>query len=216
MIDLHFSPTANGLKAAIMLEETGLSYTLHPVELTKGEHLRPEFLAMNPVGRIPVIVDHDAPSGALSVYGSVAILLYLAEKTGKLMPGDLEYRARVYQWLGIVSSDIGAAYSGQFLFSVLAPKPQDWAVEHYESLCRRLIAPLEAQLGETRYVAGETYTVADVLAYPVAAMSMKRYPGGLGDYPHLSRWAGELGARAAIRNAFERCRAPSPPGTSAH
>lgn len=204
MIDLHTVPTANGYKASIALEELGLAYRVHGYDLTKGENLSPGFLALNPVGRLPVIVDHAGPGGApLSVYGTAAILQYLAEKTGRLLPADLAGRARVWQWLAIVSGDVGPAYSGQFVFNVLAPQKLPWAIEYYDELCLRMLGPLEQQLGRTPYLAGESYTIADIIAYPVAAVSMQRFPGTLAGHPHIARWAREIGARPAVRRGMQ-------------
>jgi GST-like protein len=214
MIDLHTTPTANGYKASIMLEEAGLPYRAINYNLVQGEHLRPEYLAINPVGRMPAIVDHDpldvdpadgaAKRGApLNVYGTAAILLYLAEKTQRFMPVTLSGRAQVYQWLGIISSDIGPAYSGQFVFSVMAPEKLPWAIGFYDKLCTRLVQTMEQQLGKTRYLAGEDYTIADMIAYPVPLLSMKRYPGNLDAYPNIARWAEQVGARPAVQRGMK-------------
>ena len=132
MIDLHTTATANGYKASIMLEEVGLPYRVVDYDLVKGEHMKPEYLALNPVGRVPTIVDHDAADGPVSVYGTPAILLYLAEKTGQLLPTRPAARAKAYEWLGIVASDIAPAYSGQFVFNVIAPAKDPWAIGFYD------------------------------------------------------------------------------------
>lgn len=203
MIDLHTTATANGYKASIMLEEVGLPYRVIDYDLSKGEHMKPEYLALNPVGRVPTIVDHDAAGGPLSVYGSAAILLYLAEKTGQLLPSSAAERARTYEWLGVVSSDIGPAYSGQFVFNIIAPEKQAWAIDFYDRLCLRLLAPMETRLGASRFLAGDGYSIADVIAYPVAAVSMKRFPGGLDAHPNIARWAGEVGARPAVQRGMK-------------
>lgn len=203
MIDLHTTATANGYKASIMLEEVGLPYRVIDYDLSKGEHMKPEYLALNPVGRVPTIVDHDAAGGPLSVYGSAAILLYLAEKTGQLLPSSAAERARTYEWLGVVSSDIGPAYSGQFVFNIIAPEKQAWAIDFYDRLCLRLLAPMETRLGASRFLAGDGYSIADVIAYPVAAVSMKRLPGGLDAHPNIARWAGEVGARPAVQRGMK-------------
>ncbi|MFO1427632.1 MAG: glutathione S-transferase N-terminal domain-containing protein [Steroidobacteraceae bacterium] len=203
MIDLHTTGTANGFKASIMLEETALPYRVVRYDLVKGEHLKAEYLAINPVGRIPTIVDHDAPDGSISVYGSAAILLYLAEKTGLLMPSAPAARASVYQWLGIVASDLGPAYSGQFAFKVMAPEKLPWAIEFYDKLCARLLATLELQLGRTPFLAGEEYTIADVIAYPAATVSTLRYPGNLDGHPNLKRWAERIGSRPAVQRGMK-------------
>ncbi|GMU68665.1 MAG: hypothetical protein AMXMBFR37_09970 [Steroidobacteraceae bacterium] len=203
MIDLHTTPTANGLKASIMLEETGLEYRVHKYDLVKGENFKPEFLAINPVARIPAIVDHDVPGGEpLPVYGTAAILLHLAEKTGTLLPRDPVTRAKVFQWLGIVQSDIGAAYTGQFVFNVMAPERIPWALEFFEAQCIRMVSTLELQLGKTRYVTGEEYTIADVIAYPVATVSMTKHPGNLENFPNLRRWVALVGQRPAVQRGM--------------
>lgn len=203
MIDLHTTATANGYKASIMLEEVGLPYRVIDYDLSKGEHMKPEYLALNPVGRVPTIVDHDAAGTPLSVYGSAAILLYLAEKTGLLLPSSAAERARTYEWLGVVSSDIGPAYSGQFVFNFIAPEKHAWAIDFYDRLCLRLLTPMETRLGASRFLAGDGYGIADVIAYPVAAVSMRRFPGGLDAHPHIARWASEVGARPAVQRGMK-------------
>ena len=203
MIDLHTTATANGYKASIMLEEVGLPYRVIDYDLGKGEHMKPGYLALNPVGRVPAIVDHDVPDAPLSVYGTSAILLYLAEKTGRLLPSSAAGRARTYEWLGIVSGDIGPAYSGQFVFNVIAPEKDAWAIDFYDRLCLRLLAPMESRLGASRFLVGDMYSIADVIAYPVAAVSMKRFPGGLDGHPHIARWAAEVGARPAVQRGMK-------------
>jgi GST-like protein len=204
MIDLHTTATANGYKASIMLEETGLEYRVHDYDLTRGEHLRPEYLAINPIGRVPAIVDHDTVGYEdVVVCGTAAILQYLAEKTGRFMPADLAGRARVLQWVGIVSSDVGPAFSGQFVFSVIAPEKQAWAIQFYDNLCLRMLGAMEAQLGRSSYLAGADYTIADIIAYPVAATSMKRFPGNFDAHPNIGRWAAEVGARPAVQRGMK-------------
>ena len=204
MIDLHTTNTANGYKVAIMLEELGASYRVIDYALPQGEHLQPEFLAVNPMGRIPTIVDHDGPEGrSLTVYGTAAVPTYLAEKSGRFLPSDLRGRTRVLEWLGIIASDVGPAYSGQFAFGVLAPERLPWAIEYYQKLCDRMLAVLEQQLARTTYLAGDEYTIADVIAYPTAVVSVKRYPGDLSAYPHLARWAALVGARPAVQRGMK-------------
>jgi len=204
MIDLHTTATANGYKASIMLEEVGLPYQAINYNLVKGDHFKPEYLAITPVGRMPAIVDHDSGGRApVSVYGTAAILFYLAEKTGRFFPTDLATRAKVYEWVGVVSSDIGPAYSGQFVFNVMAPEKLPWALEFYDKLCTRMVKTLEQRLGQSRYLAGDEYTIADVIAYPVPAVSMKRFPGNLDAYPNLARWAAEVGARPAVQRGMK-------------
>ncbi|MCU0758358.1 MAG: glutathione binding-like protein [Steroidobacteraceae bacterium] len=204
MIDLHTTATANGYKASIMLEETGLPYRAIDYDLVKGDNFKPDYVAITPVARMPAIVDHDAAGGApVSVYGTAAILFYLGEKTGRLFPADPAVRAKVYEWVGVVSSDVGPAYSGQFAFNVIAPEKLPWALQFYDRLCTRMVGTLEARLGQSRYLAGGEYTIADVIAYPVAAVSMKRFPGHLDGHPNLARWAAEVGARPAVQRGMK-------------
>lgn len=203
MIDLHTVPTANGYKASIMLEEIGLPYRVEMYDLLKGENLKPELLALNRVGRLPVIVDHDVEGDPLSIYGSAAILQYLAEKTGRLLPKTGRERAKVIEWLGIVSSDISPAYSGQFVFNVVAQEKQPWAIAFYDRLCSRLIQVMEDQLATSAFLAGTEYSIADILAYPVAAVSMKRFPGTLDAHPNIARWSSTIGARPAVQRGMK-------------
>lgn len=202
MIDLHTVPTANGYKVSIMLEELGLPYRVSRYDLVRGENFKPEFLAMNPVGRLPVIVDHtiDPP---LTLYGTVAILLHLAEKTQRFIPSSAAARALVYEWLGIISSDIGPAYTGQFVFNVVAKEKLPYAIEFYDRLCLRMIHSMELQLGKSEFLAGDNYTIADILGYPVAAMSMQRFPGNFAAHPHIGRWAATIAARPAVQRGMK-------------
>jgi GST-like protein len=202
LIDLHTVPTANGYKASIMLEELDLPYRCISYDLIKGENFKPELLAINRVARLPVIVDHDAEGGPLSVYGSAAILQYLAEKTGRLLPRAGRERAKVLEWLGIISSDIAPAFSGQFVFNVVAQEKQPWAIAFYDRLCSRMAQTIEDQLAMTPYLGGDEYSIADILAYPVATVSMKRYPGNLDGHPNIARWAAMLGARPGVQRGM--------------
>ena len=204
MIELHTSATANGFKASIMLEECGLEYSVRRYELVSRQHLAPEYLALNPVGRIPTIVDHAAAGGRRAVvYGTQAVLQYLAEKTGRFLPADPVARAAVYTWMGVIASDVGPAYSGQFTFNVLAKERLPWAIEYYDRLVDRMLVALETQLSRNEYLAGEEYTIADIIAYPVAAISARRYPGDLGAYPSLGRWTEKVGLRPAVQRGMK-------------
>jgi len=203
MIDLHTVATANGYKASIMLEEVGLPYQVREYDLVKGENFTPEFLSLNPVGRLPAIVDHDVDGDPLSVYGTAAILIYLAEKTGQLLPTGARARAKTFEWIGIVSGDVGPAYSGQFVFNVVAQEKIPYAIELYNRLCLRMVQTLEQQLARTTFLTGDEYTIADIIAYPVATVSMKRFPGNLDAHPNLARWAADIGARPAVQRGMK-------------
>lgn len=202
MIDLHTVPTANGYKVSIMLEELELPYRCTSYDLIKGENFKPELLAINRVARLPVIVDHEVEGAPLAVYGSAAILQYLAEKTGRLLPRSGRGRAKVLEWLGIISSDISPAFSGQFVFNVVAQEKQPWAIAFYDRLCSRMAQTIEDQLAVTPYLGGDEYSIADILAYPVATVSMKRYPGNLDAHPNIARWAAMLGARPGVQRGM--------------
>jgi GST-like protein len=132
----------------------------------------------------------------------MAILVYLAEKHQSLLPQSVAERATVFEWLGIISSDVAPAYSGQFVFNVIAPEKQPWPIEFYNKLCARMLRPLDQRLAMSRYLAGDAYSIADVIAYPVAAVSAKRYPGNLDQYPHLARWTSEVGTRPAVQRGM--------------
>jgi GSH-dependent disulfide-bond oxidoreductase len=139
VIELHTVPTANGYKVSILLEELGWPYEVTPYNLVKGEHLTPAYLQRNPVGRLPMIVDKDpALAEPLKLYGTAAILIYLAEKAQRFLPQTQPARARVLEWLGIVASDISPAYSGQFVFNVIMPEKIPAAIEFYNKLVTRL------------------------------------------------------------------------------
>lgn len=203
MIELHTSGTANGFKVAIMLEECGLPYTVRSYDLVRRENLEPAYQALNPLARIPAILDRDADGGREAfVYGSQAVLLYLAEKTGRFMPRDPVARADVHTWMGAIASDVAPAYSGQFVFGVLAPEPLPWAIRYYEQLVDRMLRALDTRLRQHDYLAGGEYTVADIIAYPVAATSAQRYPGNLAGYPALASWADRVGARPAVQRGM--------------
>jgi glutathione S-transferase len=203
MIDLHTTPTANGYKAAIMLEEVGLPYRVNSYNLVKGEHQTPAFLKLNPMGRLPLIVDHDAGAATpVSVYGTGAILTYLGEKTRRYLPQDAACRAKVFEWLGIISSDVGPAYSGQFVFNVIMPEKIPAAIEFYNKLCTRMLGVIEQQLAQSEYLAGPDYTIADIIAYPVAATSMQRYPGNFDLHPNIARWSKSVAARPAVQKGM--------------
>jgi GST-like protein len=202
MIELFTSSTANGQKVSIMLEECGLEYRTHIVDLKAGDHLAASFLAMNPAGKIPVITDSEGPDGEpFTLTQTSAIALYLAEKTGRLLPADPRERAEAYRYMALVASDVSAAFSGIFIFSVLTPEPAP--ASYFITQAERQLRVLDQRLGESRYLAGEAYSIADVLAYPVAASSSKLLPRGIADYPALKRWADEVGARPAVRRGME-------------
>ena len=208
MIDFYTSATANGQKVELMLEETGLAYEKHVVNLMAGEHLSEPYLAINPAGQIPAIVDRDTADGApIAIAQSLAIVRYLAEKSGKFLPGDARARAAADQYMALISADIGATFTGLFMFRTLpglrGEPPVAPAVAHFQAQADRLLTLLDKRLGAAEYLDGQAYGMADILAYPVAATSAKALgEGGLEPYAHLRRWRDAIAQRPAVQKVF--------------
>ncbi len=202
MIDLHYWTTPNGHKITIFLEETGLPYKIVPVNISKGEQFKPEFLAISPNNRIPAIVDH-APAGGgapISVFESGAILVYLAEKTGKFMPKDLRGRNEVMQWLFWQMGGLGPMAGQNHHFVQYAPEKLPYAMERYVNETSRLYQVLDNRLEDREFVAGE-YSIADMASYPWV-VPWKRQQQNLDDYPHLKRWFTAIRHRPAVERAY--------------
>jgi GSH-dependent disulfide-bond oxidoreductase len=206
MIDLYTAPTPNGWKASIMLEEIGVPYEVHAVRLDQLEQKSESFLRINPNGRIPAIVDRDA--GDFPVFESGAILLYLAEKTGKLLPKDVKGRSRAIQWLMFQMGGVGPMQGQANVFFRYAPEKIPFAIERYQKETRRLYEVLDRRLGEAPYLAGD-YSIADVATW--SWVTLHGWAGvELDGLEHLSRWVKEVGERPAV----QRGRAiPTMPGT---
>jgi GST-like protein len=203
MIDCYFSPTPNGLKAKLFLEETQLAHRLIPVSLSRGEQFRSEFQLISPNGKIPAIVDHDPAGGGapISLFESGAILLYLAEKTGRLLPTDLRGRVEVLQWLFWQVSGLGPMAGQSGFFNVYAPEKVPYAIERYARETRRLYGVLNRRLRDREFVAGE-YSIADIACYPWIVPHAAQ-GGGLEEFPHLVRWFAAMGARPAVVRTYE-------------
>ncbi|MCB9699781.1 MAG: glutathione S-transferase N-terminal domain-containing protein [Alphaproteobacteria bacterium] len=200
MITLYTSPTPNGHKASIALEEVGLPYEVHPIDLGKLDQKRPEFLALNPNGRIPVIVDHDA--GDHAVFESGAILLYLAEKTGKLLPADPLARSRAVQWLMFQMGGVGPMMGQANVFFRYWPEKLPTVIERYQKESRRLFEVLDRRLSEATYLAGDAYSVADVATYPWVR-TYKWSGVSVDGLDHLQRWMTEVRARPAVQRGLD-------------
>jgi len=205
MIDLHYWPTPNGWKVSIMLEECGLPYTLKPVNIGRGEQFTPEFLAISPNNRMPAIVDHDPPGGGapLAVFESGAILIYLAEKSGRFLPADLRGRHATMQWLMWQMGGLGpmAGQNGHFL--LYAPERIPYALERYSKEVNRLYGVLDAQLARTgHYVAGGEYTIADMAIFPWIR-THKAQQVALSAFPHVERWYNLLFERPAAKRGLD-------------
>ena len=205
MIDLHYWPTPNGWKIAIMLEECALPYRLLPVNIGKGEQFKPEFLAISPNNRMPAIVDHDPPGGGapMSIFESGAILVYLAGKTGRFIPEDMRARYQVLQWLMWQMGGLGpmAGQNGHFL--LYAPEKVPYAIDRYGNEVNRLYGVLNTQLEKTgAFVAGAEYSIADMAIFPwIRTHEAQKI--ALGDFPHVERWYKTLFARAAVKRGLD-------------
>ena len=199
MIDLYSWATPNGHKVHIMLEECGLAYEPHPVDINRGDQLEREFRKINPNGRIPAIVDREA--GDFAVFESGAILIYLAEKTGRLMPSDAQGRSRVIQWLMFQMAGIGPMMGQANVFFRYFPEKIQPAIDRYHGEVRRLFGVLNGRLAEHEYLAGD-YSIADIANW--AWVRTHKWSGvEIEPFPHLSRWNAQLAARPACQRGIE-------------
>jgi GSH-dependent disulfide-bond oxidoreductase len=205
MIDLYTWTTPNGRKISIMLEEIGLPYRVIPVDLTKDEQHRPGFLAVNPNGKIPAIVDHDAPGGPLAVFESGAILIHLAEKTGRLLSTEVSARATTLEWLMFQMSQVGPMIGQTGHFLNQAPEKIPYAIQRFVGESVRILGVLETGLAGRDYLAGE-YSIADVATYPWVAAAWPRFKEMMGDQagPHgnVQRWLDRVAARPAVQRGM--------------
>lgn len=206
MIDLYYWPTPNGHKITLFLEEAELEYTIKPVNIGAGDQFKPEFLAIAPNNRMPAIVDHQ-PQGLaqpLSLFESGAILLYLAEKTGKFIPADLAGRNDVLQWLFWQMGGLGPMAGQNHHFSQYAPEKIPYAIDRYVNETNRLYGVLNKQLGKREFIAGD-YSIADMACYPwivpYANQGQK-----LEDFPHLQRWFEQIAQRPATIRAYDQAK----------
>lgn len=206
-IDLYYWTTPNGHKITMFLEEVGLPYNPIPINIGKGEQFQPEFLQISPNNRIPAIVDRDPTGGGdpISVFESGAILLYLAEKTGKLIPTDLRDRVKVLEWLFWQMGGLGPMAGQNHHFSQYAPAKISYAIDRYVNETGRLYAVLDKQLSEREFIAG-AYSIADIASYPWI-VPYERQGQKLEDFPNLQRWFTAIQARPATVRAYDRAEA---------
>ena len=197
MIDVYAYGTGNGLRACVAMAECELEHTVHKVDLANGENLTPEFLKLNPLGQVPVIVDHDGPGGKpLTVSQSAAIVLYAAEKSGKFLPTDAAARTLALQWLMFGASDIAGTNNAIFMTTMRAPEKAPAIIEFFEDRLYGLFGDADERLAEVEYLAGEI-SVADLAFYPFFAL---RKPMLEGQEPlsYLERWAATMAARPGV------------------
>ncbi|MCK5190029.1 MAG: glutathione S-transferase family protein [Methylococcales bacterium] len=199
MIDLYTASTFNGQRVSIMLEETGLPYSVHRVDLTKGDQRQPGFLKLNSSGRIPVLVDLDSGSSRpLVITQSVAILQYLAEKTQQLLPKSLPDRVKVYEWMHFHAIDIGSVLFSAFYLQRRCSPMQPQAADQLTERVHELYFYFDQQLAEQEFLAGSSYSIADITALPAVIKQEKE----LAEYPDLTRWLKQLKQRPAVQRGM--------------
>ncbi len=212
MIDLYYWTTPNGHKVSLFLEEAGLPYKVHPINIGQGDQFKPDFLKIAPNNRIPAIVDqHPTDGGApISLFESGAILLYLAEKTGQFIPKDLRGRQEALQWLFWQMGGLGPMAGQNHHFSQFAPEKIPYAIKRYVDETARLYGVLDRRLADRAFVAGEDYSIADMAIYPWI-VSHKWQSQRLEDFPHVQRWFNRIKERPATVRAYELVQKVNPP-----
>jgi GSH-dependent disulfide-bond oxidoreductase len=203
LIDLYTWPTPNGHKIHIMLEETGLEYRVHPIDIGAGEQFKPEFLAISPNNKIPAMVDQRGPGGKpFALAESGAMLFYLASKTGKFLPADVRERWEVMQWVMFQMGHIGPMLGQAHHFLQYAPEKIEYAMNRYRNEAKRLYGVVDKQVEENEWIAGGEYSIADM-----SIMPWLRFPERQGvnieEYPNLRAWRDRIAARPAVKKALE-------------
>jgi GST-like protein len=199
MIDLYYWATPNGKKISIALEELALPYKVFPIHIGRGEQFTPEFLAISPNNRIPAIIDHAPADGGppISVFESGAILLYLADKTGQLIPRELRGRTAVLEWLMWQMGGIGPMFGQANHFVAYAPEKVPYAIDRYVNETRRLLRVLNTRLEGREFVA-DAYSIADIASFPWVVSARERLIKADFDYPNVARWLAAIEARPAV------------------
>ena len=203
MIQVYSWATPNGHKVHVMLEECGLAYRAIPVNIGAGDQFKPEFLKISPNNKIPAIVDPDGPDGEpISVFESGAILLYLAAKTGRFLPADLRGKYRMLEWLMFQMGSVGPMLGQAHHFRLYAPEKLTYAIDRYSNEAKRLYGVIDKRLGQSRYIAADEYTIADIAIFPWLR-SWKNQGIELDDYPSLKAWFDGIAARPAVQRGVE-------------
>lgn len=210
MIDLYYWTTPNGHKITIFLEESELPYTIHPINIGKGDQFQPSFLQISPNNRIPAIIDQEPVDGSspISVFESGAILQYLAEKTGRFLPTDLRGRVETMEWLFWQMGGLGPMLGQNHHFAQYAPEKIPYAINRYIKETERLYGVLNKQLSEKEFITGE-YSIADMAAYPwIVSHELQQI--NLTDFPNVQRWFESLQNRPAIKRAYAKAKEINP------
>jgi GSH-dependent disulfide-bond oxidoreductase len=203
MIEVYSWATPNGHKVHIMLEECGLPYRVHAVDIGAGDQFAPDFLKISPNNKIPAIVDPDGPGGKpISLFESGAILLYLAGKTGRFLPDDVAAKYQTLQWLMFQMGGVGPMLGQAHHFRIYAPEKIGYAIDRYTNEAKRLYGVMDRQLARNKYIAGPEYTIADIAIFPWLR-SWKNQGIDWNDYPHLKGWFDEIAARPAVERGVQ-------------
>jgi GST-like protein len=201
-IDLYTWGTPNGRKVSVMLEECGLAYTVHKIDISKNDQFKPDFVAINPNSKIPAIVDSQGPDGKpISVFESGAILIYLAEKTGKFLPKDARGRIETIQWLMFQMGGVGPMLGQAHHFMKFAPVKIEYGIERYGKETKRLYGVMDDRLAKVPYLAGAEYSIADIATYPWVSRH-EFHQVDLTAYPNVKRWFDRLSNRAAVKKGM--------------
>ncbi len=202
MIELYTTGTPNGQKVSIMLEEIAIDYTVHPIDFSKGEQKQPDFLAINPNGKIPAIVDTEGLDGqSISIFESGAILIYLAEKSGKLLSTKPRQRMETIEWLMFQMAGVGPMFGQLGYFSRFAPVKIDYAIDRYTNEVKRLLGVLDKRLSVVDFLATD-YSIADIATFPWVN-GHEFFGFGLDEFPHVQRWHDSISARPAVQRGLK-------------
>lgn len=211
MIDLYTWPTPNGRKVHIMLEETGLPYTVHPVNTREGDQFKPEFMQINPNSKIPAIIDRNGPGDKpFALFESGAILIYLAEKSGKFLPYEPTAKYTTLQWLMFQMSAVGPMFGQAGHFRSQTRDKQQYAIDRYTNEVNRLHKVMNTQLAQTAYLAGDHYTIADIATWPWI-INPERRGVDMALYPNVQRWFEEILARPGVQRGLQLLADQRPP-----
>lgn len=203
MIDVYSWATPNGHKVHIMLEECGLPYRVHPINIGAGDQFTPAFLKISPNNKIPAIVDAEGPDGKpISLFESGAILLYLASKTGKFLPKTDRQKFEMMQWLMFQMGGVGPMLGQAHHFRIYAPEKIDYAIKRYTNEAKRLYGVMDKQLASNKFMAGNSYTIADIAIFPWLR-SWQNQGIDWADYPHLKKWFDGIAARPAVQRGVQ-------------
>lgn len=202
MIEVYLIPTANGQKVAILLEELALPFEVRRVVRAPGAPPPPAYLAVSPLGKYPALIDRDTPDGPLSVFETMAIALYLTEKTGRLVPADRAARSEAHAWAAVAATDLTPMMATQYFLTLRARTDVREATEWVVAEAHRCLSAMDRRLADNAYLAGETFSYADVLMFPLIATSVRRLEGGFARYDNIVRWFDTVSVRPSVQRGM--------------